>query len=197
MEGPPSKAELRREFRQRRSNLTPSQRESQNQAINSYVVSLVQEFGAKSISAFLPFDGEPDLRPALSKLVREGVDVSLPVICGDSPGTQSLEFRHWHPEMTLARSVFGIEEPGHEETMPLRELEVLFIPLVAWDRHGNRLGMGAGYFDRALSTISNSNFPQRIGVAYSIQQAECLRADPWDVRLHEVITENGRFTCTS
>lgn len=196
MEGPPSKSELRREFRERRRNLTPLQRDTQNQSINRCVISLVQETGAKSISAFLAFDGEPDLLPSLCQLNGNGVHVALPVVINGGPGGKSLEFRHWHQECELNRNSLGIEEPVLEETVPLRNLDVIFIPLVAWDERGNRLGMGAGYYDRALSTLGDSPRPLRIGVAYSVQQSNQLFAEPWDVRLHEVITEHGRFTCT-
>lgn len=196
MEGPPAKAELRREFRERRRNLTPLQRASQNESINRSVISLVQETGAKSISAFLAFDGEPDLLPALNELCALGVDVALPVVGQNGPGGKSLEFRRWRQECKLTRNAMGIEEPVLEDTVPLRDLDVVLVPLVAWDQSGNRLGMGAGYYDRALSGLRDSQWPLRVGVGYSIQQATHLRAEPWDVPLHEVITENGRFTCT-
>lgn len=194
MEGPPLKDELRRAFRARRRGLTPPQREAQDAAINRFVIELVGKTGAKSISAFLAFDGEPDLRPALNHLSASGLGIALPVITGHTTG-KTLQFRAWHPEGELRRNAFGIDEPESEGLVHLRDLDLVLIPLVAWDRKGNRLGMGAGYYDRALAALAGFDRPMRIGVGYSLQQTDKLPEEPWDVRMHGVITENGRFTC--
>lgn len=194
MEGPPSKDDLRRKFRARRRSLTPLQRESQDLEINRSVIELVEQFGAKSISAFLAFDGEPDLRPALIDLSASGLELALPVMT-DNTTKRTLQFRAWHPETALSRNAFGIEEPDAERLVHLRDIDLVLIPLVAWDRFGNRLGMGAGYYDHALSALAGSDQPRRVGIGYSIQQADKLPAEPWDVLMHQVITENGPFTC--
>ena len=197
MEGPDSKNELRRKFRALRRNLDPLQREARDRSINDCVVSLIADTGAKSVSAFLAFDGEPDLRPALDQLSRSGVMLVLPAIVNDAAGKKTLEFRRWHPGAQVSRNSFGIDEPDPQQPVHVREIDVLLIPLVAWDPRGNRLGMGAGYYDHALAALGNSGRPRRIGVGYSIQRTDELNAQPWDVRLHEVITEYGRFTCTT
>jgi 5-formyltetrahydrofolate cyclo-ligase len=57
--------------------------------------------------------------------------------------------------------------------------------------------MGAGYYDRALEPVADRSHPLRVGIAYEVQKVLQLPADPWDVRLHQLITENGRFTCTA
>jgi len=194
MEGPPLKDDLRRAFREVRRKLTPLQRESHDNAINRAVIELVEQTGAKSISAYLPFDGEPDLRPSMNHLSSIGLQIALPVITHTTAG-KSLQFHAWHPEAELSRNAFGIEEPDSEGLVQLQDLDLVLIPLVAWDREGNRLGMGAGYYDRALAALTGSDRPMRIGIGYSIQQADKLPAEPWDVRLHQVITEEGRFTC--
>ena len=69
--------------------------------------------------------------------------------------------------------------------------------LVAWDERGGRLGMGAGYYDRALEHVAVLDQPLRIGIAYGVQQADELPMTPTDVRLHAVLTESGLFTCTA
>ena len=194
MEGPPLKNDLRREFRDRRRSLTPLERESHNHSINRSVIEMVERVGAKSLSAFLAFDGEPSLQPALNHLSERGLEVAMPVIT-DTESGKRLQFCVWRPETALRRNAFGIEEPGLECKVEMRDFDLVLIPMVAWDQRGNRLGMGAGYYDRALSALVHSDRPMRIGVAYSIQQADMLPAEPWDVRMHEIITENGRFTC--
>jgi 5-formyltetrahydrofolate cyclo-ligase len=56
--------------------------------------------------------------------------------------------------------------------------------------------MGAGYYDYTLAALAGSDRPLRVGIAYEVQKSANVPEDPWDIRLHEVISENGRFTCT-
>ncbi|MGH8035621.1 MAG: 5-formyltetrahydrofolate cyclo-ligase, partial [Lysobacterales bacterium] len=111
--------------------------------------------------------------------------------------TRRLEFRSWSPGVQLTQSSFGIDQPGSGDGVPLQELDLLLIPLVAWDERGHRLGMGAGYYDGALAALVDNRRPMRIGVAYAVQKHAGLPTDPWDVLLHQVITEEGRFTCVA
>lgn len=190
------KSRLRTETRQRRQAIGLTARRSLNQAINQTVLELVEKTGSVCLSAFLPFDGEPDVRPALEILSQRGVRVALPVIV-DATTAPRLQFRCWHPATRLDTNSFGIEEPGDGEVVLPQNLDLVLLPLVAWDECGRRLGMGAGYYDRALASVAHSCRPLRVGIAYAVQKASRLPADPWDVRLHQVITENGRFTCTA
>jgi len=66
--------------------------------------------------------------------------------------------------------------------------------LVAYDLQGNRLGMGAGYYDRELESLRDSTTPLRIGIAYSLQEVSLLPKDDWDISLHGVVNESGWFT---
>ncbi len=183
-------------MRHRRQALDETTRRSLDQAINQTVLELVEKTGSVSLSAFLPFDGEPDVRPALEILSQRGVRIALPVII-DAPTAPRLQFRCWHPATRLDRNFFGIEEPGAGEAVLPQNLDLVLLPLVAWDKCGRRLGMGAGYYDRALAAVADRSHPLRVGIAYEVQKVPELPADPWDVHLHQVITENGRFTCTS
>ena len=55
--------------------------------------------------------------------------------------------------------------------------------------------MGAGYYDRALASLKDMAAPMRVGVAYELQRVDRVPTEPWDVNLHQVITEKGRFVC--
>ena len=194
MEDSSSKQRLRAALRAQRLNLDATSRQHQDRRINQEVLDLVAQEHASSLAAYLPFDGEPDLRPALEILYRRGVRIALPALVTVSSDKQ-LEFRVWLPEVQLTKGPFGIDQPREGSDVPLQELDLLLMPLVAWDDCGHRLGMGAGYYDRALAALADTRHPLRIGVAYSLQKHEGLPADPWDVRLHQVVTEEGRFTC--
>lgn len=196
MEGFFLKSHLRKKIRQQRRALTQTARQSADRAINQTLLDLIEKTDFSSLSAFRPFDGEPDLRPALNTLSRRGLRIALPVIVGTAAEAR-LQFRAWHPAMLLEKNHFGIEEPAGDEIVLPQDLDLVLLPLVAWDERGNRLGMGAGYYDRALAAVADCARPLRVGVAYGLQKVDQLPADPWDIRLHQVITENGGFTCTA
>lgn len=167
-----------------------------DQAVNRTVLELAENTGCKSLSAFWPFDGEPDVRPALQILSRRGLQIALPVIV-DTTNGRSLEFRLWHPCVPMKKNLFGIEEPGAGEVVLLKDLDLALLPLVAWDEKGQRLGMGAGYYDRALADLAHHQRPLLVGVAYEFQKVDRVPTEPWDIRMHQMITEKGRFTCTA
>ena len=174
--------------------MDPVRRQAMDQAINRALLERVQLPAATTLAAFWPFDGEPDLKPALQELSSLGARIALPVVEQDQR-SRGLKFRVWRHSDELVRNAFGIEEPGGKDHVSVEQLDLVFMPLVAWDASGNRLGMGAGYYDRALVEVAHADRPRRIGIAYELQRVPQLDADPWDVRLHEMITEDGWFTC--
>jgi len=148
------KARLRAKIRQHRKAIDPAVRRELDRSINQALVALAESIGSHSLSAFWPFDGEPDLRPALTELSRRGIRIALPVVV-NTPGALSLEFRAWRPAMPLKKNLFGIGEPGGAEAVQLKDLDLALLPLVCWDGQGGRLGMGAGYYDRALADLAD------------------------------------------
>jgi 5-formyltetrahydrofolate cyclo-ligase len=122
------------------------------------------------------------------------VQIALPVIVR-TPDAPELQFRSWNPGMVLDKNHFGIDEPAAGEPVSLSDLDLVLLPLVAWDENGQRLGMGAGYYDRILTDVKACMRPMRVGVAYEAQKVPRVPTDPWDVRLHRLITEKGVFTC--
>lgn len=187
--GSKAKLELRQHFRRKRRQIIAAQRNAWDRQIHQGLLSLPGLAPGSCISAFYPFDGEPDLRPTLSELHETGHRVCLPLISKQSGG--SLTMHAWHPDLPLVSGHLGILEPDAGEAVPLEALDIVLLPLVAWDRCGNRLGMGAGYYDHFLAPVSGSQQPLRAGVAYALQESHELPADAWDVPLHAVLTEQG------
>jgi len=103
-------------------------------------------------------------------------------------------FRLWDGVAPLRRGRFGIPVPQPSST-PDRlgiDLEVIAVPLVAFDRHGNRVGRGAGYYDRVFAPRQRSAPPPlMVGLAYDIQEVPILTARPWDVPLDAVVSPTG------
>lgn len=188
---PPTKTALRERFRAIRRDVPRSDRQTWTAELNRHLLAEPAVTGAGTVAAYLAFDDEPDLRFALTQLCRRGVRVAVPLIPPDRE--EPLSFRVWTPATPLKANRHGVSEPVGSELVPLPAIDVLLIPLVAWDRAGNRIGMGAGWYDRTLASADRR--PTRFGVGWSLQEAETLPADPWDVPLHAVVTERGWFTC--
>lgn len=193
------KSSLRGHFRAARHEIGAAQRQRAERAINQAVEDYCAVRKPRRIAAYMAFDGEPDISPALAGLSGHGIEAYLPVITSHAASSE-LHFRRWSPATPdskageLQQNAFGIHEPVAGERCEAQELDVVFMPLVAWDRTGGRLGMGAGYYDRALAQVSNRGVPLRIGIAFEVQRARSVPMTSEDVRLHGVITEEGLFT---
>ena len=123
----------------------------------------------------------------LAKLAhRYGKSCYLPVI---RPSGE-LGFSPYRPAQRLQKHRWGFRQPVGCRFIPLARLDVLVMPLLAFDCSGNRLGMGGGYYDRTLRNM-RSGKPYRLGLAFDAQQAECLPVMPWDIRLDGVLTPSG------
>jgi 5-formyltetrahydrofolate cyclo-ligase len=100
----------------------------------------------------------------------------------------------------MRRNRLGILEPVQLGALSPRRLDLVFVPLVGFDATGMRLGMGAGYYDRAFAFLRQRSHwihPRLIGLAYSIQQVPHIKGAAHDVRLNAVITEKGPIKCNS
>jgi len=103
-----------------------------------------------------------------------------------------MSFRRFRHARELTKNRFGILEPNKRcEKISVPALDVLIMPLVGFDRQGNRLGMGAGFYDRALSFKKAKVYgkPYVIGAAHTVQEVEHIDADPWDIPMNLVVTE--------
>jgi 5-formyltetrahydrofolate cyclo-ligase len=188
----PDKASLRRHFRDRRRVIDAQQRAVFDQCIRQHLAQAMATRPLREVSAFMAFDGEPDLAPLLQQWHAAGTRLVLPVVPADRE--RGLSLLRWEPGAGMSSNHLGIREPQTGAQRQLADLDLLLMPLVAYDEQGNRLGMGAGYYDRLLASSTSSECPLRVGVAYACQRAEQLPRDAWDIPLHAVVTEDGWFT---
>jgi 5-formyltetrahydrofolate cyclo-ligase len=142
---------------------------------------------ARRVGAFFAFDGEPDLSP----LIRFDMNKELfvPVIIGNA-----MNFAAIGPDTALATNHFGIVEPVRPRLIDPRSLDLVLTPLVAFDGDGNRMGVGAGYYDRCFRFLLGRRHwfhPKLTGVAYAVQETETTTPAWWDVPLWGICTEDG------
>lgn len=191
--------ELRKQLRARRRAIPPAARRAADRRIRATLQALgVWKRGAR-IAAFLGMPGEVDLRPCFGPARQRGVAIFVPHILHTRSG--NMAFVPLREDAPLHGNRYGIAEPmtGPRGRIPLRHLDTVLVPLVGFDAHGHRLGMGAGFYDRALrprlDRTQAFRRPRLVGVAYSVQQVERLDPASWDVALDLVVTERGILHC--
>ncbi len=137
------------------------------------------------MSGFWPMPGEIDIRPLLRALHARGHPVLLP----QTPARGApLVFLHWQPGMAMVPEKFGTLRPTGAPGIP----DILYVPLLAFDRAGRRLGYGGGYYDRTLAGLPHA---RAIGCAFAAQELDEVPAGEYDARLHAVATERGVIVC--
>ncbi|HSC84181.1 MAG TPA: 5-formyltetrahydrofolate cyclo-ligase [Pseudomonas sp.] len=183
---------LRRQLRQARRQLSPLQ---QRHAARELYRQLAQHplfRRARHIALYLPSDGEIDPRPLLRAAQRRGKATYLPVL-SRWPRTRMV-FQRVNAHEKLARNRFRIQEPQARPSRQRRAwtLDLILLPLVGFDEHGGRLGMGGGFYDRSLAyrkIRKNWHKPTLLGLAHECQKVDRLALASWDVQLQAVVTD--------
>lgn len=184
-------AQMRRELRTARRSLSPTVRARLSQALVRHLLRSSLLWPARRIACFWPNDGEIDLRSLFDSLWQRDIQVLLPIIDG-----QRLWFAPYTTSTAMRSNRFGIQEPAlkRQDACPLLAIDVILMPLVAFDDVGNRVGMGGGYYDRTLANLRHREHfrgPLLIGTAFAFQRREQLCANTWDIPMHGVATEEG------
>ena len=190
-----SPASIRKVIRSRRKALSAKENRSHGESVSRHLAALAVFRKAKRVAAYLPVNGELDTAPLIEHLLHEHKRLYLPVLHPFRHGR--LLFCHWDGRRGLVRNRYGIREPrctSRTLASSVRRLDVIIVPLVAFDASLNRIGMGGGYYDRTFGharSFRRWKRPLLIGVAHSFQQVEKIMPSAWYVRLDVVITEEG------
>ncbi|MBZ9539761.1 5-formyltetrahydrofolate cyclo-ligase [Modicisalibacter tunisiensis] len=185
---------FRRTLRQRRRALSPRQQRQASEALCRRLRRLPEVQRARHVALYLPNDAEIDATPLIDWLRRRGVRVYLPVL---RPLAENrLWFVHYHAGTPMVSNRFGIREPDtrhgahHARQLPPWALDLVLMPLVGFDDHGNRLGMGGGFYDRSFAfTRRRRPRPRLIGVAHDCQRVDELPVAGWDIPLDAIVSD--------
>jgi 5-formyltetrahydrofolate cyclo-ligase len=179
-----SKQELRKNARARRAELARALPDFAER-LTAFADALELP-DAAALAFYWPVRDEADPRALAEALAARGHALVLPrIVAKDSP----LAFHRWTPRDPTLVNAFGILEPLKEA--PSAAPAVVFVPLLAFDGAGYRLGYGAGYYDRTLEALVAQGSALALGVAYAGQEVRELPRQPHDRRLDAVVTENG------
>jgi 5-formyltetrahydrofolate cyclo-ligase len=189
------KTKLRKELRTKRRSLGVAQYSLRSKRAAAAVTRLAGFKSGARVAAYLPFDRETDTAALLLAAERRRVRIFVPVV---------VDLRHrrlrFHPlSGKTRRGAFGISIPHGAPHRSLRWtaprwFNLIVVPLVGVDGRGRRLGMGGGFYDRALGfrrVRESWKGPHLVGLAFDCQRADTVFADTWDVRLDSLATESG------
>ncbi|MDP6189650.1 MAG: 5-formyltetrahydrofolate cyclo-ligase [Gammaproteobacteria bacterium] len=141
------------------------------------------------VSGFWPLAEELDTLPLLHALHTAGHQILLPVMQGAG---KPLVFATWAPGDTLVTASFNTLEPASNQ--PRMVPNVMFCPLLAFDRKGYRMGYGGGFYDRSIAQIKASQKLLTIGVAFAAQEVDSIITGPYDMPLDKIVTEQEVIT---
>lgn len=190
-----SRNQWRKRLRQQRNALSPLQQRRASQQLAKRLLANPDLYRARHLAVYCPNDGEISPLPYMQAARRRGIRIYLPVLHPLMPG--KLVFSPYTSHTRLRLNRFGIAEPAFSAGLkrPAWAMDAILFPLVGFDEHGGRLGMGGGFYDRtfAFSRTRPRLTPKLIGLAHDFQRVDGLPIEPWDVPLHSVVTERGCY----
>lgn len=179
-----SKSDLRDALQERRRALVEAPDAADRLFIGNLEIAerVAAAFGdARIVAAYISDGYEVDPLPILFQALGGGRETALPrVATRETP----LSFHAWSPGDELVPGPWGLLQPRVDA--PVVVPDFIIAPLLGFDRALNRLGQGAGFYDRAFAAAPAA---RRIGVAWSVQEVPAVPLDPWDVPLHGLATE--------
>lgn len=182
---------LRRELRERRRALPAAQRIAAAEAVAKRLLALPFAPQSGYVAGYWAVDGEIALH-AWQLQLPPGLVYCLPILHDDG----CLRFAPWRPGDALVSNRFGIPEPDVAETSQLMAaaMSLVVMPLVGFDAKGQRLGMGAGWYDRSFAFRSAAAAPPwLVGAGFAAQQVDALAAETWDVPMDALCSESASF----
>jgi 5-formyltetrahydrofolate cyclo-ligase len=177
------KTDLRKAAFARRDALPPAERQAAAEVIAARPFPFSIAPGA-IVSGFSPLKTEINPLPLLRKLAQAGAKLALPVVAGRG---KPLVMRSYAFGQPLNEGVWGIREP--KEDAPEVDPDILIVPLAAFDRRGNRIGYGAGYYDMTIARLRSIKPVVAVGIAYAAQEVPEVPITDRDARLDLVLTE--------
>ena len=194
--GSDDRSGLRQRLKRLRRAVPPAERRAASLSVAQHVRRTFHLRPGMRIAVYAPLASELDCGPVVELARRHRCRIFLPRLTD----LRRRRMRFVEAAGPMRRNHLGILEPIHLRHLAARSLDLVFVPLVGFDAKGERLGMGAGYYDRAFHFLRHRHHwrhPRLIGLAYSFQQVPFIQGAAHDVRMSAVITEKGLIACSS
>ena len=184
-------ADIRKQVRALRQALPAEVQQQHSQALCQHIIKHRNYRNSSHVACYLANDGEIDPQPLIEHAWFAGKKVYLPIL---SPLKNSLYFAPYEESTRFRHNRFNIAEPicHPSDWLKASQLDLLLMPLVAFDEAGNRLGMGGGFYDRTLAYLQHRQSwkkPILMGLAHELQKVAALEAQRWDIPLDYTVTE--------
>lgn len=180
------KAAIRKERLARRDAIPAETRLEHSLAMAEFAGDVLPVEPGQIVSGFFSIRSEADVRPLMARLKGRGARLCLPVVMD----RETIVFRELVTGADLVDTGFGTRGPGPDAAV--LDPDLLLVPLSAFDAAGNRIGYGAGHYDRAIARLrEKGRHPRLIGIAFDCQEVAEVPYEAHDVRLEAVLTESG------
>ncbi len=210
-----SRDQIRQLIRAKRRALSNEEQIAAGDKLVKQVKAVLKTLQVKKVALYLDFDGEIHTQPLINYCWKKEIEVYLPQL--DPLNNGYLLFLRYFPHSKTRLNRFLIKEPILDKSALIahQDLDIIFMPLVAFDKKGQRLGMGGGFYDRTLSPIApptevvtatqnekqaitpspqNKSMPLRIGLAHDCQCIDKVPTERWDLSLSVVLTPSRIYT---
>ena len=179
-----TKDELRRSLREKRKAFVVDK----NREVPFPKRLLEHNQSEQSLGGYAATRWEADIGHWWPSLLEAGFRIALPYLADRKA---VMDFREWDGLSALENAPFGFQQPAKGSVVIVPD--ILLVPLIGFDRKGNRLGQGAGHYDRYFMNNFNCF---KIGVGLSCQEVDHIPTDPWDVPLQAIVTERDWIECS-
>jgi 5-formyltetrahydrofolate cyclo-ligase len=181
------KKKARRAGRQRLCLLTPEERAVKSANILRNIESLPELANARVVMGFAPLPDEVNMTALWHHLLARGVTLAFPAVADGDGVMEAVAVEDVARDLRPGR--FGILAPAGGVIIAPGKIDFVFVPGVAYDMRGNRLGRGGGYYDRFLGDRAPQAF--RCGVSFECQVVASVPVKDHDRQIHAVVTEKG------
>lgn len=180
---------IRQKIKARRASLSELEVAGVSAVICDKIINSKIWHAADKIALYMHYDGEVDPIELLN-IASQTKSCYLPVLIDDN----KLEFHPYYHQDKLVSNKYGIREPeAASATIHVADLDLVLVPLVAFDANCNRLGQGMGYYDRTFAFKTNAKKPFLIGLAYEFQLINEFTIEAWDIPVDAIITEQNIY----
>jgi 5-formyltetrahydrofolate cyclo-ligase len=180
---------------ERRRALPPPARMAAAQGLRSSLETLPEYLTDLRVAGYWATGGELPLYLVIPPLATRGQRFLLPLLAKG----KELHFAPWRDGEPIAPNRYGIPEPvAPREWFAPFQLDLVLVPLLAFDRRGQRLGYGGGYYDRSFAFLNEQSRPTEpllVGIAYDFQEVDAIEPARWDVPLDFVATDRELIDC--
>jgi 5-formyltetrahydrofolate cyclo-ligase len=195
----PERRELRADLVQRRRELKPAERVAAAAGLRRSLEQLPEYLTDKHVAGYWATGGELPLNVAIGPLAERGQTFYLPIVT-KTAGKKRLTFAPWTTGEDVDTNELGIPEPkASEHIIEADKLDLVLVPLLGFDRKGNRLGFGGGYYDRSFEFLRDQERPAQpllVGVGYAFQELDDIQTAEWDIKLDYIATDKELIDCT-